>query len=130
MWELSDRSGTKALPTQDFSGPDGQTTQSNLALSLNYILYYLFQFDWLVRFYISLTFQIPTNKVVCLVLLVQVMCDAPGIRSPKAYVSRTLSCFGNERYSGEKKKQKNKEKTELISSIILNLLLYNTACIL
>ena len=45
MWELSDRSGTKALPTQDFSGPDGQTTQSNLAPSLNYILYYLFQFD-------------------------------------------------------------------------------------
>ena len=26
---LSDRSGTKALPTQDFSGPDDQTTQSN-----------------------------------------------------------------------------------------------------
>ena len=45
MWELSDRPGTKALPTQDFSGPDGQTTQLNLAPSLNYILYYLFQFD-------------------------------------------------------------------------------------
>ena len=29
-----------------------------------------------------------------------------------------------------KKKQKNKDKTELISSIILNVLLYNTACIL
>ena len=45
------------------------------------------------------------------------------------YVSRTLSCFGNERYSGEKK-QTNKDKTELISSIILNVLQYNIACIL
>ena len=41
-----------------------------------------------------------------------------------------MSCFGNEPYSGEKKKQTDKDKTELISSIILNLLLYNTACIL
>ena len=30
----------------------------------------------------------------------------PGLRSPKAHVSRTLSCFDNERYSGEKKANK------------------------
>ena len=36
MWELSERPGTKALPTQDLSRPDDQTTQSNLAPSLNY----------------------------------------------------------------------------------------------
>ena len=43
---------------------------------------------------------------------------------------RILSCFGNERYSDKKKKQTNNEKTELISSIILNVLLYNTVRIL
>ena len=30
----------------------------------------------------------------------------PGSRFPQAYVSRTLSCFGNARYSGEKKANK------------------------
>ena len=36
MWELSDHLGKKALPTQDFSRPDDQTKESNLAPCLNY----------------------------------------------------------------------------------------------
>ena len=44
--EFSDRPGKKALPTQNFSRPDDQTTQLYVAPTLNYILDYLFYFDW------------------------------------------------------------------------------------
>ena len=38
----------------------------------------------------------------------------PGSRFPYAYVSRTLSCFGNERYSGKKANKQGQNRTNII----------------